>query len=327
MIIVRSKEHKSFTNNYVYKFVKKEIESKPKNNDTQQISLLGNESSYREVPIDCPIDQTIELRRKAPSNNVFFFNFNELKRDSFEPFQEIQAYYQQQQQSKAIRKHRSLSTIFEEKSLNNYNSAIMKDNVCLKLNDFQLLDDIHVNHLILNEIVRVFQPSSKNGSFHRNIPIRLSSSKAKLNSPEATIKSPRSSLDSSLESKFSPISYSKATSPLKLSFNDTIVIDSFEESRRKLRLVKRLKNHIEHVKGGSISNLNTNNDIFKVSIFTNSKCQRALNERSQSESSLMPIDDEYESTEKNEYYDLQLNFSSLNDSNIRPYNNIRPVYF
>jgi hypothetical protein len=341
-----------FSNEYsAYKFVKR----RNSNKNESQISCLTNDEMFREVPIDCPTDLLIEIEpiekintRQSSINNAFFFNFNELQcQDNLKKEQnyDIQA-FNEPKKCAVLTKYRSLSTILEEKSINQNSPSIVKENINLKLNDFQLikalLDDIHVNHLILNEIIRVFQPSSKSGTFQRNIPIRLSSSKAKLITSESPpIKSPRSSLDSSLASKFSPISYTKATSPHKISFNDSIVIDSFEETKRKLRLVKRLKCNIENIKGGSFSNLSTNldqnnnnNSVFTINIFTNKKNskvwnQNSLNETSPSSSNNSSDNSNYnqeEHSSTNDYYDLKLNLSSLNDTNIRPYN-IRPVYF
>ena len=345
-----------FSRDYAYKFIKKQRRNSDKNES--QISCISNDDMFREVPIDCPTDLLIEIepneklnRRqiamKPSINNAFFFNFNELQRQDHltrDHNYDIQACNKPQKCS-LLTKYRSLSTILEEKSLNQNSPSIMKENINLKLNDFQLikalLDDIHVNHLILNEIIRVFQPSSKSGQFCRNIPIRLSSSKSKLTTPESPpVKSPASSLDSSLASKFSPISYTKATSPHKISFNDSIVIDSFEETKRKLRLVKRLKCNIENIKGGSFSNLSTNldqnnnNSLLTVNIFTNKKScgvwnQNSLNSETSSPSSTKSSENgpnfNEEQTSK-DYYDLKLNLSSFNDTNIRPYN-IRPVYF
>ena len=321
--------------------------------------MITSDSTFREVPIDCPIDSDKvistgsnqhkqQITFKSNINNAFFFNFNEMQQQENLNFQDIKSLNNKSQKCGFLTKHRSLSTILEEKSFNQNSSSILKENINLKLNDFQLikalLEDIHVNHIILNEIIRVFKPSSKSGTFQRNIPIRLSSSKTRLLSPDNSIKSPRTSLESSLASKFSPISYRKATSPHKISFNETLVADGFEETKRKLRLVKRLKNNIENIKGGSFNNLssnidkNNNNSLFTVSIFTNKKSRGVWNEASEINETWSTNSSENEINTQNlnnyndeqlfnnDYYDLKLNFSSLNDTNIRPYN-IRPVYF
>ena len=194
----------------------------------------------------------------------------------------------------------SLSTISEKKSLNtlsptsissftNTSNEVSSDAHSASTNGIQvvqnLLNEFHDKNVIINEILHVFEPSSKGGNFNRNIPIRLSSPLKPESQHESSIKSSSFS-NSSSTSPLSPLytsalttadncnkdsnnistskSVSKSTVTNEAYYNELKVFLGNSSSllnlyspntklnAKKTRLMKRLKNRIETKKGKAL---------------------------------------------------------------------------
>jgi hypothetical protein len=82
-------------------------------------------------------------------------------------------------------KSTSLSTIAEEKTMNTQSNntlqmssqkaADQSDSLNGRVMIQKLLDEFKSKNTFINEVMHVFEPSSKEGNFNRNVPIRFSS--------------------------------------------------------------------------------------------------------------------------------------------------------
>jgi hypothetical protein len=257
------------------------------------------DENYREVPIDCSLAGSDDIINEQEPNNEpkdlflnnqedklhidFLFRNQPSANKTDNQLQFIDLYSNGKLDSNAINNNRftrrtSLSTIFEEKSqLSSANMSCFSEKIRVKsYNDVHminnLLDDFHDKTQVINEIMHVFEPSSKYGAFRRNIPIRLSSKlkyEKLLQSTSSLVFTPssRHSLSTnSVNSKFSPISYNRASERPSID-NDFLlsciqkepiifhepksnrnVYTMIAESRRA-RFLRRLKKHIENIRG------------------------------------------------------------------------------
>jgi hypothetical protein len=202
----------------------------------------------------------------------------------------------------------SLSTISEEKSMNtlspnsfksfpssnadaitsnsdtsstSVNNTITEENTTLTLpyNGLQvvqtMLSEFQHKNLLISEILQVFEPSSKKGTFNRNIPIRLSNIETREESITSTKKKFNLSSNESdiITSPLTPLYTSALTSidaavtnqgfynDLKMFLeSSSSLLTSYYASpnnprlnAKKTRLLKRLKNRIETKRGRSFS--------------------------------------------------------------------------
>jgi hypothetical protein len=230
--------------------------------------------AYRkESPISESIEETMNrlakenMSRNVYSNNIFFAN-NTNKRS-------------------ILQKYSSLSTISEEKTIGHSSISTSPD----MLNKSELytesynpwvliqsiLNDFQNKSLLMQEILHVFEPSSKHGIFKRGVPIRLSSPLKEYKYSDDTSKSSPSTCESRSPSSFS--SSSSSSCNLSQSIDRELLMPSAASSNveyysnasryidpmlmgnriiaRKMRLVKRLKNRIETKRGRSFNNENT----------------------------------------------------------------------
>ena len=151
-----------------------------------------------------------------------------------------------------------------------------------------MLNEFHHKNILISEILQVFEPSSKKGTFNRNINIRLSNSVTKedslsdknetspsLNTSDVN-KSPLTPLYTSALTTFDAVSNQSFYNDLKMFLeSSSSLLTSYYASpnnprlnAKKTRLLKRLKNRIETKRGKSF------NDTTKKSknIGENKKC-------------------------------------------------------
>ncbi|CAF0880775.1 unnamed protein product [Brachionus calyciflorus] len=199
---------------------------------------------FRELPVDCPFDETSD---KINLPKIEFFNDESDLLIDTENSDQIVANNMKpnvkfSNSKRLFVRNSSLSTISEERTfatMTEMSEAKPDINpsslVCSVINDFQ------EKATFMNEIIHVFQPSSKGGCFSRNVPIRLTSPRksfSPINSPISI----RSSSTTSPEFEFD------LTNNLERSLLVSNIILA-----KKIRFVKRLKIRIETKKGKKIS--------------------------------------------------------------------------
>lgn len=236
-----------------------------------EIGLLRSASpiefGFRELPVDCPSeaksnnqilpklefhseenDAFIEKTRQGYFDNEFFCHegFDQVVLDNKLPnFKLIN-------QKRIFLRNSSLSTISEEKTFatmteisNQYAEITNSPKVNPSKLVCSVIDEFQDKTQIMNEIIHVFQPSSKDGCFSRNVPIRLTS-------PRKSVTAFNSPISLRSSSSCSPVS------------NDFDLSSNFEQSvllsnlvmAKKIRFVKRLKNRIETKSGKKFLNKN-----------------------------------------------------------------------
>lgn len=259
----------NFKNNY------SKIEfSTDESNDLQFDKSEGEQLLFDHVlPSDCNIDQ----RFTADSNNQIssLKLFNPINRRVFV-------------------RNSSLSTIAEEKTLATLTDissdmankfADLEDQI-EKVNSSvfiqSLLNEFQDKTLFLNEILHVFEPSSKGGNFSRNVPIRISSplkhSNNSKNSPCSSLNSPLSLRSTSLASPnyFSPVRRNNSSeedvfmtnvvsNEIKAFYEHSNSMLSYQNTpnrlmAKKVRFVRRLKNRIETKRGNRLIKAKEQND-------------------------------------------------------------------
>ncbi|RMZ99191.1 hypothetical protein BpHYR1_027465 [Brachionus plicatilis] len=197
-------------------------------------------------------DVYIEKNRQEYVENEFFSNegFDQVILDNkFPNFKLIN-------QKRIFMRNSSLSTISEEKTfatMTEVSNQYAERTESPKVNPSKLvcsvIDEFHDKSLIMNEIIHVFQPSSKDGCFSRNVPIRLTSPRKSgvgFNSP-MSLRSSSSCSPSSNDFDLSP------------NFEQSILLSNLVMAK-KIRFVKRLKNRIE-TKSGKKFFVNKNWDL------------------------------------------------------------------
>lgn len=218
------------------------------------------EFGFRELPVDCPQetnlrnqilpklelygeenDAYIEKTRQEYYDNEFFCNqgFDQII------FENKLENYKLINQKRIFVRNSSLSTISEEKTFATMAEVSNQVVETSKVNPSRLvcsvIDEFQDKTCIMNEIIHVFQPSSKDGCFNRNVPIRLTSPRKTNNGFNSPI-SWRSSISCS------PCSNEFDMSP---SYEQSILLSNVVMAK-KLRFVKRLKNRIETKSGKKI---------------------------------------------------------------------------
>jgi hypothetical protein len=299
------------------------------------------DDSFREVPVDCLItadtlyadqDSIEQAEMKITSRNLihneedklqidylFTNQFDTDKSENQLHFINICAKSKSDSSGHQFTRRTSLSTIFEEKSqLSSANTTCFSEKYRVKsYNDVHmintLLDDFHDKTQVINEIMDVFEPSSKFGAFRRNIPIRLSSKlkyERLMKSTSSLVFTPPSrhhqslSSTNSLNSKFSPISYNRASERPSVD-NDFLLsciqkepiiyrepkanknIYTMIAENRRVRFLRRLRKHIENIRGSKANciqildtnnNNNNNNNNNDYKFYGKKNIQFALNE-------------------------------------------------
>ena len=178
---ISKKEYK-----YESKYIRRHLYS---NHEINNIELLDSklEFGFRELPIDCPhsIQET--------SNPLFTINEKNRNAEDYEANDQIVADIINNSQQpitfpnrRTIVKSSSLSTIAEERTQNTTTQIMNKSsheiaNINGRFMVQNLLSDFHDKNTFINEIMHVFEPSSKSGHFTRNVPIRFSSPHHKVN--------------------------------------------------------------------------------------------------------------------------------------------------
>lgn len=215
------------------------------------------EFGFRELPIDCPPetksrnqilpkleffheenDAFIEKSRQDYCDNELFCNqgFDQVI------FENKLENYKLINQKRIFMRNSSLSTISEEKTFATLTEVSNQHVETSKVNPSRLvcsvIDEFQDKTCIMNEIIHVFQPSSKDGCFSRNVPIRLTSPRKSINA----FNSPMSLRSSS---SCSPCSNEFDLSPR---YEQSILLSNIVMAK-KIRFVKRLKNRIENKSG------------------------------------------------------------------------------
>lgn len=265
---------------------------------------------FRELPVDCPsIIVSMDDKKKSANATQVDINNNERLKEDNECYK-IPEYPEDDQSipditnknfhsikipnQRIFAKSTSLSTIAEERTMNTHSissvnkhrlsesdDSSMTDRVIIQ----KLLDDFQNKNTLINEIIHVFEPSSKMGNFNRNVPIRFSSpskhfkEKGKENSQASlsltSLCTTESTDNSPTNSNRSPLSENSEKNGndilLKsiMSGNSEINIDSSKNTNwlgnmiiaKQIRLVKRLKNRIETKSGNKIHNSKNSSDI------------------------------------------------------------------
>jgi hypothetical protein len=134
------------------------------------------------------INSSNNIDNNNDNNNIetIVHNIDFLNESSDQIVSDILNNYSQCAQSLPSRqtfvKSSSLSTIAEEKTLTNTQSHSISQNASTKnreknVNEIfvieKLLDEFQGKNFLINEIINVFEPSSKSGNFKRNVPIRF----------------------------------------------------------------------------------------------------------------------------------------------------------
>ena len=243
------------------------------------LELLDSfDASFRELPVDCPISNR---NKDSATVNIG----NERGNEEHEKDQIVADILNNSlvplnfPNRRTFVKSTSLSTIAEEKTLQNYSLSVnelKKSEAPLngRLMIEKLLDDFQDKNVFIHEIMQVFEPSSKSGNFYRNVPIRFSSPirQIKLDSSQTSLNS-LSTGSTYLASPNSATAFSPTSFRSQKNLNDLLVsnligkppveyADSNKSSNwlgnliaaKKMRLVKRLKNRIETKTGHKILN-------------------------------------------------------------------------
>lgn len=247
---------------------------------------------FRELPVDCPIsvESNISLEQRKllnleenefllENNNLYMQPRELLVAESLDQVADFTTSFKQniKQATPANRRifvrNSSLSTISEEKTLATLTDISQDmarlpeiENVKSSALINSLLHEFQTKTLFLNEILHVFEPSSKGGTFTRNVPIRFSSpTKYSKNSSCSSPISPLSPSSTSYDSPsyFSPTKRASSEEEMFLSNVLTNEMSSFYENSfinlrsnklmaKKIRFVKRLKNRIETKRGSAL---------------------------------------------------------------------------
>lgn len=247
-------------------------------------NLLNPIYGDRELPVDCPlgIDNSSctvmpnDLKLADSILDELTSSYDDYSLVNFRPSTLTKRYYM---------RNSSLSTITEEKTLA---TLLNTTNELTKTNDAEsnpnsaglietIIGDLRDNAILLNEILNVFEPSSRDGHFVRNVPVRFSSPGRRKDATSTPEKqgSPASLLathTSSPSLATSSAQYSNFTSPTSYShFNRSCdkqststkspsesLNNSTSHNRaaifRKIRFVKRLKNRLEAKNGYKFPN-------------------------------------------------------------------------
>lgn len=279
---------------------RKQLCNSPLINEINQTTTT-NYDEFREVPIDCPLVNNSNLLNRSKSlndlqedlenqiqqekNNFYFIYDSDLSKGNVCDYNSLRrTHYSNRYLSN---RNTSLSTILEESSLSltklsahaeKYKNSEGVKRIQEMLNDFQLKIQM------MNEIIRVFEPSSEHGLFKRNIPVRLTSEsklaashKSPTNSivPSSSPSSSGKNASSSDYSKYSPISYKKAYEQptidnvifLNLNQINARMNKSYNSNdndhKRNERLIERIKHNIENIKGIPLSKIPKENQNFK----------------------------------------------------------------
>jgi hypothetical protein len=252
---------------------------------------------------------------------------------------------------KSLIRNSSLSTISEEKTVislddtprSSYELEPTADNwLAIKrvINDFDNVLSDENRAVLLDEFRKVFEASSKDGNFCRNVPIRISS-------PFKNRRSANTSIE------YSPQSAGRSVSPMRICENASPAENSIDceasasmnvEDKslfkaaapttsygsgfnanlnklvaKKMRFVKRLKNRIEQKRGRPLVLLTRNNSL------TNFASENQAMSRSNSAYKWLTY--ESNSNSKNE---LLYEISDTNNNNcsiVLPKSNVQPVFF
>ena len=127
-----------------------------------------------------------EILLRDGNNNIFIGDTSDISRTS----NNLRLTRMLASSRRVFLRNSSLSTISEEKSLTtlsptslssftNTSNELSSDAQSTTHNGLHvvqtLLNEFHDKNILINEILHVFEPSSKGGTFNRNIPIRLTS--------------------------------------------------------------------------------------------------------------------------------------------------------
>jgi hypothetical protein len=268
------------TKNYAYSRNKTQstntLKIKDDMNNFELLDSFNNSSlTFRELPVDCPSSKEIFqplVNLKSENQQCISFliendlNVSCLDESNDQLIKEMLARTPTLlncPNRRTFVKSSSLSTIAEEKTMNTQNISLNSSNVQNINERFmiqKLLDEFHDKNTLINEIMHVFEPSSKYGYFKRNVPIRFSSpiknkfdlSNTSLDSystGSTNLLSPQS-LKSNLLAKDMCINSGEK--------NPNWISTQIGLAAKKMRLVKRLKNRIETRTGQKLINKSLN---------------------------------------------------------------------
>jgi hypothetical protein len=167
------------------------------NNNSDEIVLINN-NLYTKSNEKNSINNTLMLINESDQNKPNSSNYNNNLK-SFTNMINANNLQSLLNRRSTLYRNSSLSTISEEKTLATLTDVSIKNNkqlnssydasrAALAFKNYNaktiiesLLDDFQEKTVLLNEMIKVFEPSSKHGNFNRNVPIRFSSP-LKLNS-------------------------------------------------------------------------------------------------------------------------------------------------
>ena len=172
-------------------------DSKISNHEFESINSNTSYDSFREMPIDCPsiINESLnetKINEKIPQEEVQLINLSPVKNNQL-IYQNIDNNINNSivpSNRKLFLRNSSLSTIAEERTVINPSpqSPNHEQISSARLLIQSLVHEFSDKTILVDEILKVFEPSSKDGTFNRNVNVRFSSpvKKMKSNSPLLT---------------------------------------------------------------------------------------------------------------------------------------------